>query len=89
MPASVKWRATYVDDLMGLASALTLHGGTPLPQALALPVSVAKRFFDSKTFDDWRRGREHEAKVQIAVVNRLNDVIRSLGVVAKTVSRAR
>jgi hypothetical protein len=74
---------------MGLASVLALYASTPLPQALAMQPSVARRFFDGKTFDDWRRGREHEAKVQVAVVNRLNDVIRSLGVVAKTVAKAR
>lgn len=74
---------------MSLASALTLYANTPLPQALTMQPSVAKRFFDGKAFDDWRRGREQEAKVQVAVVNRLNDVIRSLGVVAKTVAKAR
>lgn len=74
---------------MGLASALTLYANTPLPQAMAVQPSIAKRFFEGKAFDDWRRGREHEVKVQVAVVNRLNDVIRSLGVVTKTIAKAR
>lgn len=74
---------------MALASSLCLYANTPLPVALDMPVSVARKFFDGKTFEDWRKGREAEAKTQAAIVNRLNDVIRACGVVAKTVARTR
>lgn len=74
---------------MALASSLCLYANTPLAVALDMPVSVARKFFDGKTFEDWRKGQEAEAKMQAAIVNRLNDVIRACGVVAKTVARTR
>ena len=74
---------------MALASSLSLYANTPLPAALDMPVSVARKFFDGKTFEDWRKGREADAKMQAAIVNRLNDVIRACGIVAKTVARTR
>lgn len=54
-----------------------------------MPVSIAKKFFDGKPFEEWKKGRESELKTQIAIVNRLNDVIRACGAVAKTVARTR
>ena len=74
---------------MATVSSLTLYANTPLPVALDMPVSVVRKFFDGKTFEDWRKGQEAEAKMQAAIVNRLNDVIRACGVVAKTVARTR
>lgn len=49
--------------------------------------SVIRKFFDGKAFGDWKKGREAELKTQAAIVNRLNDVIRACGVVAKTIAR--
>lgn len=74
---------------MELATSLSLYGSTPLPAALAMPGSVARKFFDGKTFEDWRKAREADSKTQAAIVNRLNDVIRACGIVAKTVARMR
>lgn len=74
---------------MDLASSLSLYGNTPLPDALELPSSVVRKFFEGKPFEDWRKGRESESKMQAEIVNRLNDVIRACGIVAKTVSRSR
>jgi hypothetical protein len=44
---------------------------------------VANQVLKSKAFDNWKQGRENEIKIQVAIVNRLNDVIKSLGIVAK------
>jgi len=60
-----------------------------LSDALAMPASIARKFFDGKPFEDWKKGRESELKTQSAIVNRLNDVIRACGIVAKTVARSR
>lgn len=49
--------------------------------------SDAKRFCDSKAFADWRGAREAESKVQAAVVDRLNGVIRAVGALAKSMRR--
>lgn len=74
---------------MELAASLSLYGCTPLPAALDMPASVARKFFEGKTFEDWRKGRENDAKTQAAIVSRLNDMIRACGIVAKTVARTR
>ena len=54
---------------------------------MAVTSSDAKRFCESKAFADWRKSRESESKVQVAIVDRLNGVIRSVGHLAKMLSR--
>lgn len=66
-----------------MAASLALYANTPITDALTMTPSMAKAFFDGKPFADWKRAREADAKLQAAIVNRLNDVIRGLGTVAK------
>lgn len=73
--------------MVQLASTLALYGSTPIPLALGMAPSIAMKFFEGKAFDDWKRGKENEAKTQAAIVNRLNDVIRSIGGLSKSISR--
>lgn len=68
---------------MSLASNISIYSHTSLLDALNLPASVAKDFFESKPFGDWKKGREAEAKTQSAIVGRLNSVIRAIGMLAK------
>ena len=68
---------------MSLASNISLYSHTSLLDALNLQVSVARDFFGSKPFADWKKGREAEAKTQSAIVGRLNSVIRAIGMLAK------
>lgn len=75
--------------MTNLAVSLSLYTATSLNAALELPVSFAHNAIDSKPFDNWKQGKESEMKVQSAIVGRLNEIIRALGVVAKTVVRAR
>jgi len=75
--------------MVELAASLTLYANTPITDAMAMTPSMAKAFFDGKPFSDWKRGREADAKLQAAIVNRLNEVIRGLGVVAKAVGGRR
>jgi hypothetical protein len=56
----------------------------PIHQAMAMTESDATEFFNGKSFKDWQKGREAEMKMQSAIVNRLNEVIRGLGIVAKS-----
>lgn len=72
---------------MTLASSLALYSPTSLNQSLAMQPSMVRRFFEGKPFDEWKKGRESELKTQAAIVNRLNDVIRAVGVVAKTIGK--
>ncbi len=74
---------------MSLASSLTLYSSTSLAEAMQMQPSVAMKFFEGKPFNDWKKGRESELKMQAAIVNRLNDVIRASVIVAKTISRTR
>ncbi len=48
---------------------------------------MARAFFGGKAFEQWVKGREAESKLQGAIVDRLNGVIRGLNVVAKAASR--
>lgn len=70
---------------MNQASSLSIYSHTSLTEALSMPVSVVNKFFKCKPFDDWRKGKESELKLQVAIVNRLNSVISACGVVAKTI----
>jgi len=70
-----------------LSSSITLYSSTSLPAALTMTASDAKRFCDSKAFADWRGAREAESKVQAAIVDRLNGVIRAVGSLSKSMSR--
>ena len=48
--------------------------------------SDAGDFFDGKAYADWRKSREQELKLQAAIGDRLNGVIRACGSIVKTVA---
>ena len=81
-------RRQWAKDLFDLAASLTLYTATPLNDALDLPASAAVDLFNSKPFEDWKRGRESELRLQGAIVDRLNEVIRGCGIIVKTIARA-
>ncbi|SET43836.1 hypothetical protein SAMN05216326_1276 [Nitrosomonas marina] len=58
-----------------------------MTEALSMPASLAEDFFKSKSFEDWKKSRESEAKVQAEIISRLNGVIRSIGVLAKSLPK--
>lgn len=66
--------------------ALALYSNTSLPDALAMSQSDIGDFFDGKVYSDWRKGKEGELKIQAGIADRLNNVIRSIGVLAKSLS---
>lgn len=82
-------RLNWSENLLNLASSLTLYSSTSLADALQMQPSAVRKFFEGKPFDDWKKGRESELKTQAAIVNRINDVIRACGIVAKTIARTR
>jgi len=51
--------------------------------------SDARAFFDSKAFAKWRENQEAQNKIDVAVIDRLNGVMRGLNIVAKTIARTR
>lgn len=69
-----------------LAHSLTLYSSTSLPEALRMTYSEADAFFEGKAHAEWRKGKEQELKLQAAVNDRLNGVIRACGAIVKTVA---
>lgn len=49
--------------------------------------SDVRSIFQSKAFGEWKKGREAEQKVSLAVIERLDVVIKALGNLAKVMSR--
>lgn len=72
-----------------MASNIALYANTPLPDALSMTTSVAQAFFEGKPFNGWKQARDSGIKTQAAIVNRLNEVIRGLGEVAKAAAGRR
>ncbi len=72
---------------MGLASRLTLEANTPLLQALDVTPELAADFFSSKNYENWQKTREAEWKLQAAMVDRLNEIIRGEGIIAKITAK--
>jgi hypothetical protein len=70
--------------MFNLAANISLHTSTSINEALELPVSVAAKIFESKAFDNWKQSRESDSKAQSAMINRLNEVIRGIGILAKS-----
>ena len=48
--------------------------------------SEALEFFESKTLADFRKAKDSELKLQVAIGERLNSVIRACGSIVKAVS---
>lgn len=70
--------------MIDIATSLSINTSTSINEAMELPVSLAIKVFDSKSFDNYKKHREHDGKVQSEIINRLNGVIRGLGILAKS-----
>ncbi|NCC41815.1 MAG: hypothetical protein EOM21_20855 [Gammaproteobacteria bacterium] len=67
-----------------MIAALCLYrGAASIGEAQALPQSDGALFFGSTAFSKHRDWLGAEAKVQVAIVDRLNGVIRAVGVLTK------
>lgn len=83
-PDSGHGRAQWHAELTELAAALCLYRGAgSIPEAMTITQSDAGAFFASNAFAKHRDWIGAESKIQVAVVERLNGVIRSLGSLAK------
>jgi hypothetical protein len=82
-------RKLWREQLDALAFGLTLHAHTPLPDALAVPMSDAARFFESKAWKDAMRAEEGKIKLQTAMLSGINEQIRGIGILVKAVARSR
>lgn len=67
---------------------LDRHGGTPYPQALDLPRSFARGYFESEVYQQDIKVAESRQKLDVAVVTRLDAVIKALGELGKGLGKA-
>lgn len=72
-----------------LAASLALYFNASPKDALQMTQSDARAFFDSKAFAKWRENQEAQNKIDVAVIDRLNGVMRGLNIVAKAITRTR
>lgn len=62
---------------------LVLFCGQPLDVAGRVTQSDARNFFNSKSFENWKKTRDNESKLLMAVNSRLDVVIDGLNNLAK------
>ena len=69
---------------MSLRADLVLSCNQPLDVAGRITLSDARNFFSGKSFETWKKTRDLEAKLQLAIIGRLDVVIEGLNVLAKS-----
>lgn len=88
-PASRTRRASYLSDLIEQGANLALHGGTAFTLALDLPLSAVRDFYESSAFTSYRKGQEAQQKLTIAVLGRIDNVVRAIGNLGKALAGRR
>ena len=83
LPPSPDSRASWARDLIGQAVYLDLHGGTPYPQSLALPLSYLRAYFEHPVYQQHVKVEEARQKLDLAVVGRLDLVTKAVGLLAR------
>ncbi len=73
--------------MTNLAHNSALYANCSLLEAFRLPVSVADAFFQGEAFKGWKKSRESNLLIQVAVVERLNGVITAVNVVVKAIGQ--
>ena len=68
-------------------ASLVLHFNANPADVLRVCPSDARALLDSKVLANWKEHQEARVKIDVAVIDRLNTVIRALGMVAKTIAR--
>ena len=76
----------WQESLRELAYSISLYSNTSLRDALELEIEFAQQFFDSKSFQDRRKNSESELKIQVAVLDRLDGVIKAIGGLGKAMA---
>lgn len=89
LPASESSRASWARELLEQAAYLDIHGGTPYPQALALRMSYAKAYFETAMHTQRMKAMESEKTMELAVIGRLDGVIKAIGYLGKALAGRR
>lgn len=86
IPQSQQYRSSLVENLTFLAHNISIYSNASLIDAFNLTESQADQFLEGKAFKDWVKVKESEQKLQAALGDRINGVIRACGVIVKAVS---
>jgi hypothetical protein len=76
-------------DLITQAGELAIHAHTALPLALGTPMSDVRDFFESGAFTNYRKSLESRHKLSLAILQRFEAVIKSMGGLGKLLSGRR
>lgn len=72
-----------------MLSSLFLNFDTEYSKALRMQRSNVQGIFESKAYADWKKSREANQKIDIAVIDRLDVVIKAIGNLGKALSSPR
>lgn len=68
---------------------LTAYFGQQWHGAMQMRLSDLNSFFSSKSYSGWIKSREHEMKLAVATIDRVNGVIDAIGNLGKSLARSR
>lgn len=71
--------------MIGQAVYLDNHGNTSYAEALDLPLSYLRAYFESPVYQQQQKVTEANQKMEIAVIGRLDVLIKAFGGLAKAV----
>jgi hypothetical protein len=83
----VEWRFRLQEKHSELLANLFLNFHTDYDKAQKMRRSDVQSIFGSKTFTDWLKGRENKVKGQTALLERIDNVIKSIGNLGKALTR--
>lgn len=76
----------FLENLRETVASLFLHFQRSYAEAAQMRRSEVREIFDSSTFSDWKKAREADQKMQAAMIQRLDVVIKALGQVGKAIA---
>lgn len=63
-------------SLQNLRVELIKYAGQPFDVASRMTISDAKSVLDSDAFEDWKKSRDNQTAIQLAIVSRLDALIK-------------
>lgn len=70
-------RGKYLESLIEHRSELISFCGQSLDVANRATLSDAAEYFGSRAFENWKKQRESDTKLQIAIIDRLDVVVKA------------
>jgi hypothetical protein len=82
-------RKHFADGLLGQAIDLSVHTHTSYPEALRLPLSHMRAFYESNEFSTMMKSREAMTKLQVSVIQAINQVVLAINKLGKLMAGRR